>query len=95
MNKALIIAAAAVPVYAVLDIYRFVFWRSRSRLSTLLLDKKGHAEDYYVRRDSAADRLREKMHVRYTISSDRGETLQGFYRTRLPLRARRDRRYVL
>lgn len=79
MNKALIIAAAAVPVYAVLDIYRFVFWRSRSRLSTLLLDKKGHAEDYYVRRDSAADRLREKMHVRYTISSDRGETLQGFY----------------
>ena len=35
MNKALIIAAAAVPVYAVLDIYRFVFWRSRSRLSTL------------------------------------------------------------
>ena len=67
------------PVYAVLDIYRFVFWRSRSRLSTLLLDKKGHAEDYYVRRDSAADRLREKMHVRYTISSDRGETLQGFY----------------
>lgn len=40
MNKALIIAAAAVPVYAVLDIYRFVFWRSRSRLSTLLLDKR-------------------------------------------------------
>ena len=67
MNKALFFAAA-IPVYAVLDIYRFVFWRSRSRLSTLLLDKKGHAEDYYERRDSAADRLREKMHIRYTIT---------------------------
>lgn len=79
MKKSLVFAAAAVPVYAVLDVYRFVFWRTRSKLSTLLLDKKGHAEDYYERRDSAADRLREKMHIRYTIRSDRGETLQGFY----------------
>lgn len=79
MKKALFYAAAAIPVYVVSDLYRFVFWRTRSRLSTLLLDKKGHAEDYYTRRDTAADRLREKMHIRYTIQSDRGETLQGFY----------------
>lgn len=67
------------PLYAAADIYRYTFLRRRSRLSTALLDKKGHAEDYYLRRDSAAEALRAQMHLCYTLRSDRGETLQGFY----------------
>lgn len=67
------------PFYAAADIYRYTFLRSRSRLSTALLDRKGHEENYYMWRDSAAEELRAQMHLCYTIRSDRGETLQGFY----------------
>ncbi len=77
--KKLYFASAAIPLYALADIYRFTFLRSRSRLSTALLDGKTHEAEYYVWRDGAADRLRERMHLCYTISSERGETLQGFY----------------
>lgn len=79
MKKLLMTAAAAIPLYAAADIYRYTFLRRRSRLSEALLDKKTHAEDYYLRRDAAAEKLRGQMHLCYTISSDRGETLQGFY----------------
>lgn len=79
MKKLLLTASAAIPLYAFADIYRFTFLRRRSRLSTALFDKKGHAEDYYLRRDSAAEKLRGQMHLCYTINSDRGETLHGFY----------------
>ena len=78
MKKALL-PFAVLPVYALADLYRFTFCRSRSIISTLLLDKKTHAEDYYVRRDAAADRLRSCVHLRYTILSERGEELCGFY----------------
>ena len=78
--KALIIAAAALlPVYIVADIYRFVFYRTRSRLSTLLLDTKNHEPDYYVWRDANAERLRSRPHERWTMRSNRGEELCGFY----------------
>ena len=79
MKKLLVTASAAIPLYAAADIYRYTFLRRRSRLSEALLDKKTHAEDYYLRRDAAAEKLRGQMHLCYTISSDRGETLQGFY----------------
>ena len=78
MKKALL-PFAVLPVYALCDLYRFTFCRNRSIISTLLLDKKTHAEDYYVRRDAAADRLRAKTHIRYSILSERGEELCGFY----------------
>lgn len=78
--KALIIAAAALlPVYIVADIYRFVFYRTRSKLSTLLLDTKNHEPDYYVWRDANAERLRSRPHERWTMRSNRGEELCGFY----------------
>lgn len=77
--KILIAAAAALPLYICADIYRFVFYRTRSRLSTLLLDTKNHAADYYTLRDANAARLRSARHERWTMRSDRGEELCGFY----------------
>ena len=79
MKKLLMTVSAAIPLYAAADIYRYTFLRRRSRLSAALLDKKTHAEDYYLRRDDAAEKLRGQMHLCYTIRSERGETLQGFY----------------
>lgn len=79
MKKLLMTVSAAIPFYAAADIYRYTFLRRRSRLSAALLDKKTHAEDYYLRRDGAAEKLRGQMHLCYTIRSERGETLQGFY----------------
>ena len=66
-------------IYAVWDIYRYIFWRSRSKLMTALLDRKGHADDYYERRDAAAEELRSCPCERYEIHSDRGEKLCGWY----------------
>ena len=78
--KALIIAAAALlPVYIVADIYRFVFYRTRAKLSALLLDTKNHEPDYYVWRDANAERLRSRPHERWTMRSNCGEELCGFY----------------
>ena len=79
MKKLLMTVSAAIPLYAAADIYRYTFLRRRSRLSAALLDKKTHAEDYCLRRDGAAEKLRGQMHLCYTIRSERGETLQGFY----------------
>lgn len=79
MKKKLLLLAASVPVTAIGGLYSYVFKRSQPALFKALLDKKSHAEDYYVRRDTARDRLNATMHLRYSIQSDRGETLQGFY----------------
>lgn len=78
MKTALIIAGGAA-AYIIWDIYRFTFFRSRSRLSTLLLDKKGHSEDYYKRRDEAADKLRKMPCERHELRSGRCEKLCGWY----------------
>lgn len=79
MKAPIIAAAALLPVYIVTDIYRFVFYRTRSKLSTLLLDTKNHEPDYYVWRDANAERLRSRPHERWTMRSNRGEELCGFY----------------
>ena len=44
-----------------------------------LLDKKTHAPEYYVWRDERAMALESRVHLCYTIRSERGESLQGFY----------------
>ena len=77
MKKSILLAA--LPLYAVADVYRYTFMRKRPPLLRKLLDKKSHAGDYYVRRDSAAERLRNMPCTRYTVRSDRGERLCGFY----------------
>ena len=43
------------------------------------MDKKTHCPEYYVWRDERAEALESKVHLCYTIQSERGETLQGFY----------------
>lgn len=78
MKAAIITAAVAVPVLVFADLYRFVFYRSRSRLSTALLDGKTHVPEYYPVRDGNKARLNTLAHDRFTMLSDRGETLCGF-----------------
>lgn len=79
MKGVFITAAVAVPVLIVADLYRFVFYRSRSRISTLLLDGKTHPEEYYPVRDGNKARLSALVHDKFNMRSDRGEELCGFF----------------
>ena len=76
---ALPLGAAGAGVVFTRELYRHVFERGGSRLLTPLLDKKGHEPDYYLHRDTAADRLRSLPQERLSLVSARGETLRGFY----------------
>ena len=69
----------ALGIYALADVYRYTFRRDRSKLTTLLFDGKTHQSDYYVWRDSAAERLKNARCFEYGILSERGETLRGWY----------------
>lgn len=61
------------------EAYAYVFRRNRPRLLAALLETRGHADDYYTHRDTAAAALRELPQERWTVRSSRGETLQGYY----------------
>lgn len=78
MKAVLITAAVSLPVLIVADLYRFVFYRSRSRISSLLLDGKMHVDEYYPVRDGNKARLNALAHEKFTMVSDRGESLCGF-----------------
>lgn len=78
MKTVLITAAVSLPVLIVADLYRFVFYRSRSRISSLLLDGKMHVDEYYPVRDGNKARLNALEHEKFTMVSDRGESLCGF-----------------
>lgn len=69
----------AIPPLAVWDVYKFIFARSRPPVLNALLDKKTHRPEYYVWRDEHSAALESKVHLCYTLESDRGEILQGFY----------------
>lgn len=73
----------AVPIIGVAlfteELYRYVFTRKSSKLFTKLFDTKGHEENYYFKRDEAAERFRNAEHKEYEIISDRGEVLKGYY----------------
>ena len=60
-------------------IYQYIFCRDPGPLA--LLEKKGHEGDYYEHRDSAAARLAGVSCIRHTITSARGDRLEGFYYT--------------
>ena len=75
----IIIVLVAVLLFTVWDVYRYIFWRTRPKYLSLILDKKGHSDDYYARRDSAAEELRKAPCEKYEIRSDRGEKLCGWY----------------
>lgn len=74
-----ILAACALPPAAAADVYKYVFARRRPPLLVAMLDKKTHGEDYYAWRDKNAEAMRNRMHLCYTLTSDRGEQLQGNY----------------
>lgn len=61
------------------ELYRYLFCRGSSALFTRLFDSKGHEPNYYRVRDEAADALAKVPHETYTIRSERGEQLKGFY----------------
>ena len=88
MKKGLIVSAAALGTVAGAlavftgELYRYTFCRGGSRLLAPFLDKRGHEDDYYQKRDEAAARLRERPSETMEIRSARGERLRGWY---LPL----------
>ena len=81
MRKLLLIAAPFAGAAAVLtgELYRYTFCREGSKLLSPLLDRKNHCEDYYLRRDAAAERLRRTPNEPMEIRSARGERLRGRY----------------
>ena len=85
MKKGLLLSVAAlgtlVCTAAVFtgELYRYTFCRDGSKLLAPFLDKKGHAENYYRKRDEAAERLRERPSETMEIRSARGERLRGWY----------------
>lgn len=80
INRALALSLPlGLAAFAAEELYRYVFARGGSPLLARLLDKKGHADDYYLHRDSAAEALRSAPQERFALRSKRGETLHGYY----------------
>lgn len=81
MKKLLLVPAALCGAAAVFtaELYRYTFRREGSRLLAPFLDKRGHEDAYYIRRDSAAAALRGRPRMRMQIRSERGEKLTGYY----------------
>ena len=77
--KNFIIPLALLSSAALGEVYKYAFCRHGSRILNPIMDKKSHAPDYYVHRDSAARALREAPQQRFTMRSERGELLRGFY----------------
>lgn len=71
--------AAGAAAFLTAELYRYTFCRESSRLLAPFLDKKGHEPDYYLRRGTAAQRLRETPSERMEIASARSEKLRGWY----------------
>ncbi len=61
------------------EMYRHVFCRAGSPILSPLLEKKTHVEEYYLRRDGDADKLRCLPRECFTLRSGRGALLKGFY----------------
>ena len=61
------------------ELYRYVFCRKSSSLFGYLFDSKGHEDNYYVVRDQATEKLKNTEHEEFSMKSERGEELKGFY----------------
>lgn len=82
MKKALLLIPAALAGTAAVftgELYRYTFCREGSALLAPFLDKRGHEDDYYLKRDAAAERLRRIPREKMQIRSARGEKLTGYY----------------
>lgn len=81
MKKLLLLPAALCGAAAVFtaELYRYTFRREGSALLAPFLDKKGHEDAYYIKRDNAAAALRCRPRTKLQIRSARGELLTGYY----------------
>ena len=80
MKKPLfLLAPVLAAAFGVEELYRYTFCREGSKLLAPFLDKKGHEDAYYTRRDAAALRLRRTPSEPMEIRSARGERLRGWY----------------
>ena len=80
MKKPLfLLAPVLAAAFGVEELYRYTFCREGSKLLAPFLDKKGHEDAYYTRRDAAAERLRRTPSEPMEIRSARGERLRGWY----------------
>ena len=80
MKKPLfLLAPVLAAAFGVEELYRYTFCREGSKLLAPFLDKKGHEDAYYTRRDAAAFRLRRTPSEPMEIRSARGERLRGWY----------------
>ena len=80
MKKSLfLLAPVLAAAFGVEELYRYTFCREGSKLLAPFLDKKGHEDAYYTRRDAAALRLRRTPSEPMEIRSTRGERLRGWY----------------
>ena len=61
------------------ELYRYIFCSKSSRLFTILFDSKGHEEAYYVYRKQGEEKMRSLPQEKFTLETDRGEKLSGFY----------------
>ena len=61
------------------ELYRYVFCKKSSRLFKILFDSQGHEPAYYDYRKAGETKMRELPQKVFTMASDRGETLKGFY----------------
>lgn len=61
------------------ELYRYVFCRRTSRLFCRLFDSKGHEEPYYAYRDAGIRKMNAWPHREFTMTSERGESLKGYY----------------
>ena len=61
------------------EMYRYIFCTPSKSLFTLFAEKKGHENQYYEYKKEARAHLLCQEHREYSIISERGEKLKGFY----------------
>ncbi len=61
------------------ELYRHIFCRKGSKLFSLFSNSKGHTEPYYEYKKMEIEKFKQVPCERYTINSERGEELSGFY----------------
>jgi len=74
-------AAAAAGVAAFSEGFRYVFCRHYSRIAGLLLDTKGHDDEYYFWRDNLKKYMQSRPHSEHTLVGNNGKALRAFYYT--------------
>ena len=78
-NKQIIGASCTAFALCSASLYRYVFYRTRSRLSEKLLTPSTHSEDFYSKRREASRKMEDLPQEKVHIRSARGQRLDGYY----------------